>query len=73
MEGAINNWMTGIETGSDMCCGKVNHIWEQEHGIGSSLNTWTGWYQLVRHKDWIIKGLIIPLKITYEQKRHQAI
>ena len=70
MEGAISNWMTGNQTDTDMCCGKVNHIWE--HGIGSSLNTWTGWCQLVRHKDWVIKGLIIHLKITYEQKQHQA-
>lgn len=49
---------------------KLTIIWE--HGIGRSLNTWTGWCQWVRHKDWVIKGLIIPLKITYEQKAHQA-
>lgn len=49
MEGAISNWMTGNQTDTDMCCGKVNHIWE--HGIGGSLDTWTGWCQLVRHKD----------------------
>lgn len=60
MEGAISNWMTGNQSDTDMCCGKY------------SLNTWTGWCQWVRHKDWVIKGLIIPLKITYEQKPHQA-